>query len=225
MIPYWRDEQRDLTIYHGDCREVMAGFGDGEFDSVITDPPYGVGKKEHLDVPPDNAILAECLRVATGTVLMWSGAPLRSLGHYANLEPEPNRVLTWTPSFSLAGTTSNGIVWKWHPIFCWRLPPSNSEIKVDVLRDSCDGFRKGFLHVSAKPERVMVRLCRAFGGSSVLDPYLGSGTTLAACASLGIRGVGIELEEKYCEMAAARLSGDVTYGEELTLFNQDAEEE
>ena len=109
-------------------------------------------------------------------------------------------------------------MWKWHPIFCWRLPHNNAEINVDVLRDSCDGFRKGFSHSPAKPERVMRRLIRAFGGASVLDPYLGSGTTLAACAKLGLPGTGIELEERYCEMAAARLSEDVTYGE-TNLFN------
>ena len=69
----------------------------------------------------------------------------------------------------------------------------------------------------------IVDLCRAFSGTSVLDPYLGSGTTLAACAKLGIQGTGIEIEEKYCEMAAARLSDDVSYGKP-NLFNLEAAE-
>ena len=220
--PYWQDKARGLRIFLGDCRNLLPCFADGEFASVICDPPYGIGKKEYLDVPPDSAILKECLRVSGGTVVMWGGAPVRSQLCFLGLEPPPDRTLVWAPAFSLAGTTSNGIVWKWHPVYCWRLPRNNSEIDVDVMRDSCDGFRKGFSHCSARPERIMLRLLRAFGGTSVLDPYLGSGTTLAACAKLGIPGTGIERELKYVEMAKARLSEDMTYGE-ANLFNREQE--
>ena len=76
--PYWQDEERGLTIYHGDCREVLPTFADGEFGSVVTDSPYGV-LKEPWDIPPDSEILAECLRVATGTVLMFGAAPRNGL--------------------------------------------------------------------------------------------------------------------------------------------------
>ena len=220
MEPYWRDEKRDLSIYHGDCREVMAGFADDQFGSVIADPPYGVGKQEYLDVPPDSAILQECLRVAAGAVVMWGGARPDSLRHYVNLDPPAERVIVWAPPVLQGTCATHGMRFYWHPIHVWR-PIQQTQFARDVARWMPDGCgRNAFGHPSRRPSKAMRDLCTAFGGTSVLDPYLGSGTTLAACATLGLPGVGIEISEEYCHMAASRLSDDVTYGE-TNLFNRE----
>lgn len=60
-------------------------------------------------------------------------------------------------------------------------------------------------HPTARHIQHVRWLCKWFGGSSVIDPFAGSGTTMVACKLLGIRGIGIELEERYCEIAANRL--------------------
>ena len=216
MTPYWRDEKRDLSIYHGDCAEVMPDFPADHFGSVITDPPYGVGIAD-WDVPPDQAILDECLRVAEGSVVMFGAAAPRSMEHFWALHPE--RMLVWAPPMSMAKSASCGMYFHWHPVYIWR-PVKQDRFYDDVLRHNTRRAKSAWTHCSMKPPKLIRDLCAAFGGTSVLDPYLGSGTTLAACAKLGLPGVGIEISEEYCHMAASRLSDDVTYGE-TNLFNRD----
>ena len=214
--PYWQDEKRGLRIFLGDCRVFLPLFADGEFASVICDPPYGVGIAD-WDIPPDSAILAECLRVATGTVVMFGGAD--SLPTFCRLEPPPERILAWTVPFSMSLVRKSGMLYRWHPILLWRTPTEQDIFCRDFIETRLQ-FRTHLSHKGMKPEPLMRDLCSAFGGPSVLDPYLGSGTTLAACAKLGIPGTGIEISEAYCEMAAARLSEDLSYGEP-NLFNRD----
>jgi DNA modification methylase len=218
--PYWQDERRGLRLFHGDCRELLPLFADGEFGSVITDPPYGVGIAE-WDVPPDSAILRECLRVTAGTIVMFGGAPTRSMIVFFGLEPSPERTLIWAPRFTAARTAAHGMFYQWHPIFLWRPPAFQNTFVGDVLNCSTAMTRTWFRHPATKPLSLIGDLCLAFGGSSVLDPYCGSGTTLAACAKLGLPCTGIEIEERYAEMTAKRLSEDVTYGDN-NLFNQPA---
>lgn len=69
-------------------------------------------------------------------------------------------------------------------------------------------------HPAEKPEALIGRIIRESGGDIVLDPFMGSGSTLAAAAKLGIRAIGIEAEERYCEIAARRLSQGVLFGAE-----------
>lgn len=209
MKPYWRDEKRDLTIYHGRCEDLFPQWGADRFGSVIADSPYGV-TKEPWDIPPTKEVIRECLRVAEGTVVMFGGAPTRSLIHFLALTPD--RVLVWAPAFSFAQTRSQGLMWKWQPIFAWRPKCESSQVPHDVLRHSTRGARSFINHPAKKPLPLMRDLVAAFGGRSVLDCYMGSGTTLAAAAKLGVPAVGVDCEERYCEMAAARLSDDLTYG-------------
>lgn len=216
--PYWQDEARGLRLFHGDCRDLLPCFADGEFGSVITDPLYGVGIAD-WDIPPDSAILAECLRVATGTVVMFGGAPRRSQDAFHALSPEWDRMLAWAPTWTMSCTGSDGMFWRWQPVYCWRPKAEGSSVFQDVLRHSQSARHRCADHPARKPPALMRDLILSFGGTSVLDPYLGSGTTLAACAKLGIPGTGIELEERYCEMAAARLSENLSYGER-NLFSE-----
>jgi len=216
--PYWRDEKRGLTIYHGDCREIMAGFADDQFGSVITDPPYGINAAE-WDVPPDTAITGECLRVASSSVVMFGGQQVQSARHFIALDPE--RILIWAPSFTMGHIGPNQMCRRYQNIYCWRLPDKQDIFRLDVLRHRTRGMWRTFDHPCKKDLLLMSDLCAAFGGESVLDPYLGSGTTLAACAKLGLPGGGIEISEEYCEMAAARLSEDLNYGE-ANLFSEEA---
>jgi len=68
-------------------------------------------------------------------------------------------------------------------------------------------------HPSAKPVALIQYLIQKLSAANnlLLDPFLGSGTTLRACKDLGRRGIGIEIEEKYCEIAARRLEQEVLF--------------
>jgi len=226
--PYWSDESRGLRLFLGDCRDILPHFADGEFGSVVTDPPYGVGIAD-WDIPPDSAILQQCLRVATGTVVMFGGAKAESVAHFAALSPRFDRMLPWSPPQVTGVAAPNGMFYSWQPVWVWRAPKKQDVIPQDRLTNVryCvpprkQGARPSAEHYCAKPSALMRDLCLAFGGTSVLDPYCGSGTTLAACAKLGLPCTGIEIEEKYCAMTVARLTEDLTYGPP-NLFNREDE--
>jgi len=219
---YWEDEKRGLTIYHGDCRAILPTFADGEFGSVVTDPPYGIGFAD-WDIPPDSAILQECLRVAEGSVVMFGGAKPESLAVFLGLSPRPDRMMVWNCSNSASGWP--GIVYALHPLWVWRVPrPVPWGIMHDVITESVTpgelAAHKAVGHPTWKPVRLMEPLVRVFGGRSTLDPYMGSGTTLVAAAKLGIPACGVEREEKYCRMAVCRLEGGFMADEPAHLFNQ-----
>jgi site-specific DNA-methyltransferase (adenine-specific) len=220
ITPYWRDESRGLTIYHGDCREILPTFADGEFGSVIGDPGYGVGVKDYDDTPPDSEILRECLRVSTGTVLFFGGAPPRSLRRFLMLQPPPERVVIWDRVTSHVPPCGSTMSWRWHPIFLWRYDKQQRIILMDILRWCKWPTRHALTHPAMKPLSTMGQLVRAFGGRSILDPYMGSGTTLVAAAQLGIPATGIEIEARYVKLAVARLEGTFLEDESRHLFNQ-----
>ena len=215
--PYWQDESRGLRIFLGDCRVFLPLFADGEFGSVITDPPFGVQYAE-WDTAPDADALSQFLRVSSGTVVMFGPKRATDQRHFWLLEPPIDRVVCWYP-YRLPNRTQ-----EWYPIFVWRDLGRNG-LYNNVLQWSF--FEPGrprhipFAadHDCLKPIQLLAQLVKYLGGTSVLDPYLGSGTTLAACAKLGIPGTGIEISEAYCEMAAARLSEDLGFGEP-NLFNR-----
>lgn len=213
--PYWRDPERDLTIYHSRCEDLFPEWGADHFGSVIADSPYGV-TKEPWDIPPTKEVIRECLRVAEGTVVMFGAAPARSMQHFWGLMPD--RMLVWAPAFHLRHVASDGMYWAWHPVYVWRPKVNGGTLWGDVLRHSQPGKRSQWNHPAKKPDALMRDLVAAFGGRSVLDCYMGSGTTLVAAAKLGIPAVGIDISEEYCRMAVARLEDDVTYGE-ANLFN------
>src|SRR5215831_6334815 len=103
-----------VTLYLGDCREVLPTLG--RVDAVVTDPPYGVNYAAwDGDIPPQG-ILTECLRIAGPVV--WFGAAPKVLD-FADYSPRPERMLIWSPRFSLAQTGANGMHYRSHPIWCW----------------------------------------------------------------------------------------------------------
>ena len=220
VTPYWRDEERGLVIYHGDCRDILPELADGEFGSVITDPPYGIGFAD-WDIPPDSAILQECLRVAEGSVVMFGAAAPRGLTRFLSLSPNPERMLVWHRVCSHVPPAGSTISWRWAALFLWRYDHRQTVIRTDVIRTLDWPRKRAFNHPASKPESIMHLLLRAFGGPSSLDPYMGSGTTLVAAAKLGIPCTGIEIEEKYCEMARCRLEGGFMDDEPAHLFNQE----
>ena len=199
MKPYYSES--GITIYHGDCREVLPSLG--RFDLLLTDPPYGVlsesgsaatrrsgGNKDDgrivWDVAPDGEFLSLVLASADAQ-MVWGGCHL-SL-------PPTLGYLVWDKQID--GLNFGEVE------YCW----TNLKFAPRVFRYRAVGVDGGKLHPTQKPEQLMI-WCMRFApkAQTVIDPFMGSGTTLVAAKRLGRKAIGIELEEKYCEIAAKRLA-------------------
>jgi len=201
----------DATLYHGDCLEILPTLD--KVDAVVTDPPYGIGFEYYgYDDTRDNL-----RNLISG---LWKHKPeservvilpgITQISEY----PHPDWIgcITWntTGSFGKYGYT------QWMPVLLYGKDLKgfgnvNGVTKSDTLRIS-GGAGVGFQrtkeekeHTCPKPENLM-RLCvNRFTDGEVLDPFMGSGTTGVACMNLGRKFIGIEIEERYFDIACKRI--------------------
>jgi site-specific DNA-methyltransferase (adenine-specific) len=203
MKPYY--EQDGIVIYHGDCREILPTLEPGIVDLVLTDPPYGVGKADWDDVLPlwwmdDAARIAPLMGVMPGVPNM-----LHLPQHVGQLS------YRWTLAAHIVNGMTRGAMGYGNWIPC--LVYANQE--TSIYRQSSDvarvvvGRSAKPDHPSPKPYEAMLWFASMLPGNVVLDPFMGSGTTLRAAKDLGRRAIGIEIEERYCEVAAKRLQQSV----------------
>jgi len=218
MKPYY--EEAGITIYLGDCREVLPEVG--PVDLVLTDPPYG------LDVAVDNG------RFSGGTVAgprTSVGERIRVRGDAEPFDPRPllrfKRLVLWgANNYAAHLPPSNGwIVWdkragleemKGWPFGEGEMAWTNITGAIRFWRNRWMGLVRSeehgeHYHPTQKPLGLMRWVIESWSdvGQVVLDPYMGSGTTLRAAKDLGRRAIGIEIEERYAEIAAQRLSQEV----------------
>lgn len=204
----WPCECRDgQCIIWGDCREVLPELE--PVDLVLTDPPYNVG----IDYGSHNDQMSEkewqdwarpwftWCRNNSKTLLITGQA---RLPYYALIEPWKWLLQWWKPA--AMGRSPVGFC-EWEPIAMWGNGHAGG--LPDVIRAVIHPADKTG-HPCPKPyywaEGQLARFPKA---ATVLDPFLGSGTTLRACKDLGRRGIGVEIEERYCEIAAERLRQEV----------------
>ena len=181
----------DVKLILGDCLEVLPALEAGSVDAVITDPPYGVSYEDwDSDIPPQK-LLDECLRIAVGPVLMFGAAPM--ILDFARYSPRPDRILIWAPAFTLSHTGSHGMSYRYHPIYVWRMetPAVKSVIPWDILSDNTEGHH-WWNFGATKPLSLMRKLVVSWGGDTILDPYMGSGTTGVACVETGRNFIGCD---------------------------------
>lgn len=248
--PYYQDDS--VTLWHGDCLEVMAGMADSSVDIVVTSPPYNMGLVPggngrgmyrpgasnkagrfrdgygaHNDAMEQDeydawqrAVLAECWRVARLAVFynhrprIEHGVLRDPLGNDFGI-PLRQRII-WNRGTGIDVNLR---------AFCTRGEYVYLFAKPDFLLVSHSASGMGDVwdlgieygvkdHPAPFPVSLPTRCIEATGARSVLDPFSGSGTTLRAASDLGIRGVGIELEERFCAMAVSRLAqGALDFGE------------
>jgi len=207
--PYY--EHAGITIYHGDCREILPTLP--KADLVLTDPPYGISYSpggggrgfasktytgKDLVVGDDKPFDPGCV-LGLGKTILWGG------NHYASRLPDSPTWLVWykKPGIASCDFADCEIAWTnlggpaRHFTHLWN----------GGIRESERGVH---WHPTQKPLAV-IKWCLGLAGevSSVLDPFMGSGTTLVAAKAAGLTGIGIEIEERYCEIAAKRLSQEV----------------
>lgn len=224
MKPYYEDARAGITIYHGDSREIVPSL-ERTVDYLLTDPPYGLelgkannlqrnggygghlGKRNYLtyDDSYENFI-GVIVPVLRSSLAIANRAAVFS-GPHIHEQVKPAAIGgVWCPS--AVGRTPWGSK-NFLPVLFYGTPPGAGQHRPTVI--SSTAISEESEHPCPKPE-AWLRWLVSLGsreGETILDPFMGSGTTLRAAKDLGRRAIGIEIEERYCEIAARRLSQEV----------------
>jgi site-specific DNA-methyltransferase (adenine-specific) len=212
MSIYYQDDY--VTLYLADCLEQTAWL---EADVLVTDPPYGQAYKSGMDRGSrtnwhDEIKGDDTTEARDRALLLWGNDKAGLLfGTWKVVKPEQTRqTLIWdkTPC-GFMGDLSIPFGTAHEEIYCigkegWTGKREASIIKAQMLM-SGDNSRPD--HPTPKPIGLMERLIEKTLGT-IADPFAGSGSTLVAAKNLGRKVIGVELEEKYCELIAKRLSQD-----------------
>jgi site-specific DNA-methyltransferase (adenine-specific) len=214
--PYYLDEDAGIAIILGDCREILPELHHADIGLVLTDPPYGIRHQTDFasrgrgplgptrdfapvvgdDEPFDPRSLLEI-----APCILWGA------NYYADKLPISNSWLVWDKrereGVGVNDQADGEIAW------------SNATKGVRIFRHMWNGMwrasEKGqSFHPTQKPVALMRwALGKAKPTGTVLDPYMGSGPVALACKDLSLNYVGIEIEERYCQIAAKRLQQSV----------------
>ena len=226
LRPYYQDAS--VTIYHGDCREILEHAP--TIDLVLTDPPYGMAYNSGW-TKVSNAIRSDGVR--QGVRLLRAAlfemlprlAPDAHLYTFCHWESWPDFYDAASTYFNLR----NALIW-------WKDRGGMGDLRHEYGKDyevilfgargrrELTGSRDGCViegiapcppnnrnHPTEKPDALMRYLIEKScpPGGMVCDPFMGAGATLVAAKSVGRRAIGVELEEKYCEIAARRCSQEM----------------
>jgi site-specific DNA-methyltransferase (adenine-specific)/modification methylase len=209
--PYY--EASGITIYCGDCRELLSVIPPSA--AIVSDPPYGVGYVHGKGggCLAKSTVFADVPVYGDSTPFNpwpWVSFPrcvLFGANHYApKLPPSPTWIV-WDKRCGLMENDQADCELAW----------VKDSGPARVIRHYWNGMLKASeqgesrVHPTQKPIAVMEWVISRYAktGDIIADPYMGSGTTLIAAKKLGHRAIGIEIEEKYCEIAAKRLSQEV----------------
>ena len=232
--PYY--EEAGITIYHGDCREILPLLP--KVDLVLTDPPYA---HQHMD----GGGFAAASRFYAGGALeglnnfelagYWNflrdAAPMMIafcsrdlIASYCGASESSGRKFdlhVWLKTNAIPFTANT---WKsdleyicltWDRKPGWKQLAQHMHSKAWVSPINSDDS-----HPAAKPIPLLEKYIKVLDAQTILDPFMGSGTTLVAAKQLGRRAIGIELEEKYCAIAVERLRQSVMQFDEPAPIEQ-----
>lgn len=193
MRPYFQDEL--VTIYHGDCRDVLPTLP--KVDLVLTDPPY------QFSLLVKTELHALFTAVTDGDVIVF--CPPENQWEFEGL----TRRLFWVKPTSTKNYTRNYgrfvemiSVFKRSDVWNTDLNWANyTGIYSDILETEST-------HPNQKPASLIARFVRMHTDlhQTIVDPFMGSGTTLRTAKDLNRKAIGIEIEERYCEIAAKRMA-------------------
>lgn len=208
MKPYY--EHGEITIYHGDCREILPSLP--IFDLVVTDPPYGmnyqsswrIGWQRKEKIQGDNAFPLWIFDLKPSIALF-------VFCRWDNLYeiPKPKSFIVWDKINHSMGDLAHEYGRQWEGIAFY--PGKDHKFfarPTDVIRRQRVDPGK-LEHPNEKPVSVFSSLIDHHPSTIILDPFMGCGASLIAAKDLGRKAIGIEIEEKYCEIAAKRLSQEV----------------
>lgn len=238
--PYYSDDA--VTLYHGDCIEVMSAMPERSIGAILTDPPYSSGgrrenskslrKSMTRSVEDDEWIRGDAMSTNGFIYLLrMCGIQWRRIlvpgGHVLSF-------IDWRMAPQLCAALETADL-RQHPILVWdkarlgmgAIFRNQHEFIVHMTagnplapqrRDVPNVLRFPSVrdgdHPTEKPDALLQTLLSVIAppGATVLDPFAGSGSTLQAARSLGFKAIGIEADEAYCEVIAKRLQQDVLFG-------------
>lgn len=202
-VPYYEDGL--VTLYHGDCLEVDAWLG---ADVLVTDPPYGMAYRSgrsdrHADIAGDATLDARDAALA-----LWGDRPALVFGTWKQPRPAGVRQLIVWDKRGGAGFSGD-----------LNMPWADITEEVYVLGRGWRGGRRPAIisiptlpsqnrpdHPTPKPVPLMGQLIECTPEGTIADPFAGSGATLIAARNAGRCAIGVEIEERYCELIASRLA-------------------
>jgi len=226
--PDWQSDDGSVTLYCGDCLDILPTLPPGSVDSVVTDPPYGIAFQSAWRTESERF---EQIANDEAPFIWWAYPAARLLGNggcvlsfcrwdhaeafrqafiWAGLDVKAQCV--WDRGNhglgDLKGTPAprHDLVWfatKGRFLFCGRRPNSI----LSHMRVNADSLR----HPNEKPEPLIIELVEDYSPPDglLLDPFLGSGTTAIAAIRAGRRFIGIEIEPKYFEIAKRRIQEEI----------------
>ena len=239
MKPYYYDDISGITIFHGDCLDVLSSMEPGTMSAIVTDPPFssgartdagksmrgGMNRGQKWDVEwfsHDNMATHGFLFLMRllGVELLRVAGPNASGHFFIDWRMYPN---LYGALESSGWVVKNLVVWDKEHFGMGTKYRNQHELIIYAEKGDVDFPDHGIgnvirskkirteNHPTEKPVDLIMRLIQAstVAGGTVLDPFLGSGTTLVAAKNAGRKAIGIEISEEYCEIAAERLRQDV----------------
>jgi len=187
-----------INLIHGDCLEKLKEIPDNSVDMVLTDPPYGISIAKWDKSPMSKEILDQIFRVSKNQIIFG--------GNYFEL-PKTEAWIVWYKQPFLKFQAQAELIWTslkfktkvFHYRYAGNCEGYPDKLKVDYAKKS--------LHPTQKPLELMEYLVREFTKESqtILDPFMGSGTTGVAAKNLNREFIGIELDKNYFEIAKRRI--------------------
>lgn len=214
--PYYQDSS--CTIYHGDCREILPQLG--KADLLLTDPPYGIALDTDYSKRKSRDIQGRAYSAVIGDDAVQDFAFLFGLTPISIIFGANN----WPQQLPFNPLKDGWIVWdKRTNEAADQILGSPFEIAVVIGRrayemirlqhcgvKNADGDNSGRFHPTQKPIKLMARCISLIQkAETIIDPFCGSGSTLVAAKNLKRKAIGIEIEEKYCEIAVKRLRQEI----------------
>lgn len=221
MKPYYEDDL--VTLYHGDCLEITDWLA---ADVLVTDPPYGTqftegnpkggyGRRQNAAGNSRHASTRDNIGVEGFTIqndgdtttrdralALWGDKPALVFG--SPRMPDPPIAIADRLVWDKKRPGMNGGPWRYRheSIYVTEGFVRTSDASVSILT----AFPEQADHIHGKPLALMETLVESAPDGVVADPFAGSLTTLVACRNLGRRAIGVELEERYCELVATRFA-------------------
>lgn len=218
MTLYYSDEF--VTLHHGDCTQVTDWL---TADVLVTDPPYGMDYQSgaqrsnpaaRAEIPRERVSGDQSTESRDAVMRMWGTRPAIVFGIWRLPRPDGTRHrLIWHKAQKWPGLSTAPFYPTDEEVYIigsgWDGKPLGSVITTNEARSGAHSLTGRLGHPTPKPGELMEQLIVKCPPGVIADPFAGSGSTLVAARNLGRQAIGVEIEERYCELIANRLAQDV----------------